>query len=73
MPVRKIRWLGLALLASTGAGLLALTSILHSAFAFADHTALVMGPSGFPVRRPCPWGHPARIRRDPVRGRAAGR
>ena len=49
MSVRKIRWLGLALLASTGAGLLALTSILHSAFAFGDDTALVMGPSGFPV------------------------
>lgn len=60
---RKIRWLGFALLASTGAGLLALTSMMNSAFAFGDDTALVMGPSGFPVR----------IRRDPVRGRAGSR
>jgi hypothetical protein len=52
MSVRKIRWLGLALLASTGAGLLALTSTMNSAFAFGDDTALVMGPSGFPVPPP---------------------
>jgi PE-PPE domain len=49
MSVRKIRWLGFALLASAGAGLLALTSMMNSAFAFGDDTALVMGPSGFPV------------------------
>ena len=49
MSVRKIRWLGLALLATTGAGLLALTSMMNPAFAFGDDTALVMGPSGFPV------------------------
>ena len=49
MPGRRMRWLGISLLATGGAGLLALTSILHSAFAFGDDTALVMGPSGFPV------------------------
>jgi hypothetical protein len=49
MSSNKARWLGFTLLATAGAGLLALTSILHSAFAFGDDTALVMGPSGFPV------------------------
>jgi hypothetical protein len=44
-----MRWLGISLLATGGAGLLALTSILHSAFANGDDTGLVMGPSGFPV------------------------
>jgi len=52
MSSRKIRWLGLGLLATTGAGLLALTSMMNSAFAFGDDTALVMGPSGFPVPPP---------------------
>jgi hypothetical protein len=49
---RKVRWLGCALLATSGAGLLALTSMLNSAFAFGDDTALGMGPSGFPVPPP---------------------
>jgi hypothetical protein len=52
MPVRRIRWLAFALLASAGAGLLALTSMMNCAFAFGDDTALVMGPSGFPVPPP---------------------
>jgi len=48
MSVRKIRWLGFALLASTGAALLALTSMMNSAFAFGDDTALVMDLSPLP-------------------------
>ncbi|HWF69208.1 MAG TPA: hypothetical protein VG187_06505 [Mycobacterium sp.] len=48
MPRRGTRWLGIGLLAASGAGLLALTSIVHAAFAFGDDTALVLGPSGFP-------------------------
>ncbi len=52
MSGRGMRWLGIGLLANGGAGLLALMSILNSAFAFGDDTALVMGPSGFPVPPP---------------------
>jgi hypothetical protein len=52
MSVGKVRWLGCALLATAGAGILALTSMMNSAFAFGDDTALVMGPSGFPVPPP---------------------
>jgi len=48
----KFRWLGFGVLAGMTAGLLTLTSVLHSAFAFGDDTALVMGPSGFPVPPP---------------------
>ncbi|WP_293052803.1 PE-PPE domain-containing protein [Mycobacterium sp.] len=36
-------------MASAGGALLGLTSILRAAFAFGDDTALVLGPSGFPV------------------------
>jgi PE-PPE domain len=49
MSVRKIRWLGFALLASMGAGLLALTSMMNAAFAFGDDTAYVIGGSGTPI------------------------
>lgn len=48
----SVRWLGFGLIATASAGLLGLTSILHAAFAFGDDTALVMGPSGFPVPPP---------------------
>jgi hypothetical protein len=51
MPRRENRWLATGLLLG-GAGLLALTSILQAAVAFGDETALVMGPSGFPVPPP---------------------
>ena len=46
------RWLGLGVAASAGAALLSLTSVLRAAFAFGDDTALVLGPSGFPVPPP---------------------
>jgi hypothetical protein len=55
MSSRKIRWLGLGLLATTGAGLLALTSMMNSAFAFGDDTALVMGPAAFRYLRRPTW------------------
>jgi hypothetical protein len=55
MSSNKIRWLGLGLFMSGGAGLLALTSMINSAFAFGDDKALVMGPSGFPVPAPATW------------------
>jgi hypothetical protein len=51
----KRRWLGIGLLGSSGAGLMALTSVVHAAFAFADCTdpagctALIMGPTGVPI------------------------
>ncbi len=48
----SVRWLGFGLIASAGAGLLGLTSMMHAAFAFGDDTALLMGPSGFPVPPP---------------------
>jgi hypothetical protein len=51
----SLRWLRLGLIAGGAAGLLTLTSILHPAFAFGDDTALVMGPSGFPVPPPTTW------------------
>jgi hypothetical protein len=47
MARRKHRWLGLGLLATGGAGILGLTSITQAAFAFADDTAIVLGPGGF--------------------------
>ncbi|GFG73869.1 PE-PPE domain-containing protein [Mycobacterium botniense] len=52
MPRSKSGWFAFGLLAGAGASLLGLTSILHSALAFGDDTALVMGPSGFPVPPP---------------------
>jgi hypothetical protein len=62
MSSRKLRWLTAGLFASVGAGLLAITSVMNSAFAYGEPaiaadaadpaTALVMGPSGFPVPPP---------------------
>jgi hypothetical protein len=46
---RKTRWLGFALLASMGAGLLGLTSIMHAPIAYGDDTAFVIGGSGTPI------------------------
>ena len=52
MSGRKLRWLGFRLLATAGAGLMGLTSVMHAAFAYGDDTALVMGGSGIPVPPP---------------------
>ncbi|HYB34428.1 MAG TPA: hypothetical protein VEF72_00570, partial [Mycobacterium sp.] len=49
MTGRRFRWLGFGLLASAGAGLLALTSAMTPAVAFGDDTAWVMGGSGLPI------------------------
>ncbi len=48
MTHNKYRWVGMALLASGGAGVMGLTSMMNSAFAFADtDTAIILGPGGF--------------------------
>lgn len=39
----RLRWLGVGLLASAGAGLLGAESMLNAAFAYGDDTALIMG------------------------------
>ncbi|HEU4359877.1 MAG TPA: PE-PPE domain-containing protein [Mycobacterium sp.] len=62
MEGRSLRWLTAALVTSGGAGLLTLTAVLHSAFAYGapltvapplpppfPETTLVMGPSGVPI------------------------
>jgi PE-PPE domain-containing protein len=49
MSGRKLRWLGFGLLATAGASLMGLTSVMHAAFAYGDDTALVMGGSGIPI------------------------
>ncbi|WP_343602461.1 PE-PPE domain-containing protein [Mycobacterium sp.] len=51
-PPRRIRRSAVALLSAGGAALLGLTATMHAAFAFGDNTALVMGPSGFPIPAP---------------------
>jgi hypothetical protein len=62
MSSRKLRWLTVGLFASASAGLLAITSVMNSAFAYGEPaiaadaadpaTALIMGPSGIPVPPP---------------------
>jgi hypothetical protein len=61
MAGRKLRWLGFGLVACAGAGTLALTSLMHSAFAYGDTAdaatdpttiGLVMGGSGTPIPGP---------------------
>jgi hypothetical protein len=47
MAYRRFRWLGFGLLATGGAAVLGLTSMMHAAFAFADDTAIILGPGGF--------------------------
>ncbi|MGC2653965.1 MAG: PE-PPE domain-containing protein [Mycobacterium sp.] len=53
MAGRRLRWLGAGMLASGGAGLLALTSSMNAAFAYgAADTALIMGGSFNPEPDP---------------------
>ncbi len=50
MSGRKLRWLTAGLFASAGAGMLSMTAVMNSAFAFGDDaTGLVMGGSGTPI------------------------
>jgi PE-PPE domain len=51
MSGRKLRWLGLGLAATAGAGVLGLTAMMNPAFAHADgdDIGLVLGASGLPL------------------------
>jgi hypothetical protein len=51
MSDRKLRWLGLGLAATAGAGVLGLTAMMHPTVAHADETdiGLVIGASGVPI------------------------
>ena len=42
----RLRRLGFGLVASAGAGMLGLTSMMHAPFAYGDDTAYVIGGSG---------------------------
>jgi hypothetical protein len=53
MSHHGFRWLRYVLAAGTGGGVMALTSVLMAAFAFADdETALIMGGSGIAIPPP---------------------
>jgi hypothetical protein len=52
MSDRKLRWLGLGLVATAGAGVLGLSAMMNPAFARADDIGLVMGGSGLPIPGP---------------------
>ena len=51
MSDRKLRWLGLGLVTTAGAGVLGLTPMMNPAFAHADgdDIGLVLGASGVPI------------------------
>ncbi|MGB8793184.1 MAG: hypothetical protein WCD33_16960, partial [Mycobacterium sp.] len=51
MSDRKLRWLGLGLVATAGAGVLGLTAMMHPTVAHADggDIGLVIGASGVPI------------------------
>ena len=49
MTGNRPRWLGFGLVASAGAGLLAMMSAMHAPDAYADDTAYVIGGSGTPI------------------------
>jgi hypothetical protein len=51
MSGRKLRWMGLGLVATAGAGFLSLSAMMHPAYAHADdgNIGLVMGGSGLPI------------------------
>jgi hypothetical protein len=52
MSDRKLRWLGLGLVATAGAGVVGLSAMMNPAFARADDIGLVMGGSGLPIPGP---------------------
>ena len=55
MSGRKLRWLGLGLVTTAGAGVLGLTAVMNSAFAFGDtdpDIGLFVGASGLPIPGP---------------------
>src|ERR1700739_1006659 len=52
MSDRKLRWLGLGLVATAGAGVVGLSAMMNSAFGRADDIGLVMGGSGLPIPGP---------------------
>ncbi len=52
MSGRKLRYLGLGLVITAGAGVLALASMMNSAFAYGDDVGLVMGGSELPIPGP---------------------
>jgi PE-PPE domain len=52
MSDRKLRWLGLGLVATAGAGVVGLTAMMNPAFAHADDIGLVIGGSGTPIPGP---------------------
>jgi hypothetical protein len=66
MSSRKLRWLGLGLVATAAAGVLGLTAMMNSTVAYADgeDIGLVLGASGVPI--PGSFGFCLR-QRDPVR------
>jgi hypothetical protein len=49
MSGRKLRWLGLGLVATGGTSILTLTAMMNSAFAWGDDIGLVIGGSGQPI------------------------
>jgi hypothetical protein len=49
MSGRKLRYLGLGLVTTAGEGVLALTSMMNSAFAYGDDIGLVIGGSELPI------------------------
>ena len=54
MSDRKLRWLGLGLVATAGAGVVGLSAMMNPASAHADdgNIGLVIGGSGLPDPRP---------------------
>jgi PE-PPE domain len=52
MSDRKLRWLGLALVTTAGAGVLGLSAMMNAASAHADDIGLVMGGSELPIPGP---------------------
>jgi PE-PPE domain len=52
MTNRKLRGLGVVLIASTGAAVMGFLSMVNAGFAYGDDTALILGGSGMPMPTP---------------------